>query len=98
MFSGEGPYLLTRLFEPTLIASAPSRIVNLSSVMHRYGVITSAKDFLFQRKRRIGGDYSAAKLGNALFTLEHQRRLGHLGVQVNAPQDDDTSLQSSVVR
>ncbi len=32
-----GPYALTRLLEPVLIRSAPSTIVNLSSIMHRCG-------------------------------------------------------------
>ncbi len=34
-----GPYLLTRLLEDLLQASAPARVVNVSSVTHRYGFI-----------------------------------------------------------
>jgi NAD(P)-dependent dehydrogenase (short-subunit alcohol dehydrogenase family) len=77
-----GPYLLTRLLEPRLIASAPSRVVNLSSVTHRYGDITSAEAFLRKKEKGLGKEYPATKLANTLFAFEHQRRLGHLGVQV----------------
>lgn len=34
-----GPYLLTRLLERVLVRSAPSRVVNVSSCTHCYGVI-----------------------------------------------------------
>lgn len=75
-----GPYMLTRLLEPVLIASAPSRVINVSSVEHRVGYISSAKKFLFEGKKFL---YSDTKLGNALFAYELQRRLGHLGVQAS---------------
>jgi NAD(P)-dependent dehydrogenase (short-subunit alcohol dehydrogenase family) len=38
-----GPYLLTRLLEPALAAGAPSRVVNVSSIMSRFGEIENAK-------------------------------------------------------
>jgi NAD(P)-dependent dehydrogenase (short-subunit alcohol dehydrogenase family) len=75
--------MLTRLLEPRLIASAPSRVVNLSSVTHRYGDITSAEAFLRKKEKGLGKEYPATKLANTLFAFEHQRRLGHMGVQVN---------------
>ena len=74
-----GPYTLTRLLEPVLIASKPSRVVNVASVEHRVGYIKNIKKFMFDGKQFL---YSATKLGNVLFTYEHQRRLGALGVQV----------------
>ena len=74
-----GPYTLTRLLEPVLIASKPSRIVNVASVEHRIGYVTDIKKFMFDAKQFL---YSGTKLGNVLFTYEHQRRLGALGVQV----------------
>ena len=74
-----GAYVLTRLLEPTLIASAPSRVVNVSSVEHRIGLISDVKKFMFDAKKFL---YPDTKLANALFAYELQRRLGHLGVQV----------------
>lgn len=74
-----GAYVLTRLLESTLIASAPSRVVNVSSVEHRIGLISDVKKFMFDAKKCL---YPDTKLANALFAYELQRRLGHLGVQV----------------
>lgn len=75
-----GPYALTRCLERTLQRSAPSRVVNVSSVMHRFASVSNARDALFSWKRG-GGDYSVSKLNNLLFTYELQRRLGKHGVQ-----------------
>lgn len=74
-----GPYTLTRLLEPVLIASKPSRIVNVASVEHRNGYIKEVRKFMFDAKKFL---YSETKLANVLLTYEHQRRLGSLGVQV----------------
>jgi len=74
-----GPYILTRLLEPVLIASKPSRVVNVASVEHRIGYIKDIRKFMFDAKKFL---YSETKLGNVLLTYEHQRRLGPYGVQV----------------
>ena len=74
-----GPYTLTRLLEPVLIASKPSRLVNVASVEHRIGYIRNVNKFMFDAKKFL---YSETKLGNVLLTYEHQRRMGALGVQV----------------
>ena len=74
-----GPYILTRLLEPVLIASKPSRVVNVASVQHRIGYIKDIRKFMFDAKKFL---YSETKLGNVLLTYEHQRRLGSHGVQV----------------
>ena len=76
-----GPYTLTRCLERTLQRSAPSRVVNVSSVMHRFASLRNARDALFVWNRG-AGDYSVSKLNNALFAYELQRRLGKHGVQV----------------
>ena len=76
-----GPYHLTRLLEPQLAASAPSRVVNVSSVMHRSGSVDS-DPIRFLRDWRKGSQYANTKLANVLFAYESQRRLGPLGVQV----------------
>lgn len=77
-----GPYYLTRLLESTLIASRPSRVVNVSSIMHRSGhVDKNTEAFLSDWNK--GSQYSNTKLANVLFAYESQRRLGPHGVQVN---------------
>lgn len=86
-----GPYTLSRLLEPVLIASQPSRIVNVASVEHRNGYVRDIKKFMFDAKKFL---YSETKLGNVLFTYEHQRRLGSLGVQSCAV--DPGAVRSSI--
>jgi NAD(P)-dependent dehydrogenase (short-subunit alcohol dehydrogenase family) len=77
------PFLLTNLLLDALKASAPSRIVTVSSGMHRRGRI----DFDdLQAPRRHDGwrAYSQSKLANLLFTYELARRLEGSGVTANA--------------
>jgi NAD(P)-dependent dehydrogenase (short-subunit alcohol dehydrogenase family) len=75
-------FLLTELLLPRLKASAPARIVNVSSDAHRGGRIRFDD---LQGKRHYGGwsAYSQSKLANILFTYELARRLKGTGVTVN---------------
>ena len=76
-------FLLTNLLLETIKASAPARIINVSSDAHRGGHI----DFDdLQSKRRYAGfrAYSQSKLMNVLFTYELSRRLEGSGVTANA--------------
>lgn len=72
-----GYYLLTMLLLDTLKASAPARIINVTSGAHFGGRINF--DDLQMQKRYAGfRAYSASKLANVLFTYELARRLeGH---------------------
>jgi NAD(P)-dependent dehydrogenase (short-subunit alcohol dehydrogenase family) len=74
-------YVLTRLLLPRLIASAPARIVNVSSRAHE-GAAPDPDDW--QMERRFDGwhAYCNSKLCNILFTRELARRLPG-GVTVN---------------
>lgn len=74
-----GPYLLTRLLLPLLVASAPARIINVSSMAHA-GVRLNFPGLDFSGW--IG--YQRSKLANLLFTYELARRLERTGVTVNA--------------
>jgi len=77
------PFLLTRELLDLLKASAPSRIVNVSSAAHRRGKI----DFdNMQRRKKYGlmGPYGSAKLMLVMFTYALARRLKGTGVTVNA--------------
>ncbi len=76
-------FLLTNLLLDMLKASAPARIVNVSSAGHLGATI----DFDALRKGTTHGGwvaYSDTKLANVLFTYELARRLAGTGVTVNA--------------
>lgn len=76
------PFLLTDLLRDRLIASAPARIVNVSSGAHTMGRM----DFDdLQGERRFSGQaaYNQSKLANVLFTYELARRLAGTGVTAN---------------
>jgi NAD(P)-dependent dehydrogenase (short-subunit alcohol dehydrogenase family) len=78
-----GYFLLTDLLLDVLKASAPARIVNVSSNAHRRGSINFDD---LQRKKNYGAfpAYSDSKLANVLFTYELARRLEGSGVSTNA--------------
>ena len=76
-------FYLTQLLQDTLIASAPARIVNVSSDAHRGGKINF--DDLMSEKSYSGfGVYSMSKLANVLFTNELAQRLEDSGVTANS--------------
>jgi retinol dehydrogenase-12 len=72
-------FLLTDLLLDTLKASAPARIISVSSDAHKGGRID------FDDPQRPGGfrAYSQSKLANILFTRELARRLEGTGVTAN---------------
>ena len=76
-------FLLTNLLLDVLVASAPARIVNVSSSSHRR---TRLNFDNLQLHRRYGGyrAYAKSKLANVLFSYELARRLEGSGVTVNA--------------
>lgn len=76
-------FLLTNLLLDRLKASAPSRIVNVSSTAHTGATIDF--DGLQGPVGRFGmRAYGQSKLANLLFTYELARRLAGTGVTVNA--------------
>ncbi|KAG0627544.1 hypothetical protein M758_2G209700 [Ceratodon purpureus] len=76
-----GHYVLTRLLEDSLVAGAPSRVVNVSSIMGR-GVTIPDPEKFFKDFR--AGQYAQAKLANILFSFELQRRWQVKGIQTCA--------------
>jgi len=75
-------FLLTNLLLDTLKASAPARIINVSSNAHASGKIEFDN---LQGEREYGPRaYDNSKLANILFTMELARRLEGTGVTVNA--------------
>ncbi len=77
------PFLLTNLLLERLRASAPARIVNVSSEGHRRGRLDWDD---LQAERGFGPvkAYCDSKLANVLFTRELARRLEGSGVTTNA--------------
>ncbi|MEO8393450.1 MAG: SDR family oxidoreductase [Chloroflexota bacterium] len=78
-------FLLTDLLLDTLKASAPARIINVSSDAHK-GTKLNFEDL--QHEHSYGammgmGAYSESKLANILFTYELARRMQGTGVTVN---------------
>lgn len=76
-------FLLTHLLLDVLKASAPARIVNVSSSGHKGGKI-DFDDLMMEKVYQGFARYNATKLANILFTRELARRLAGTGVTVNA--------------
>lgn len=76
------PFLLTDLLLDRLTASAPARIVTVSSGAHPMGKLDFAD---LQGERRYSGQaaYNQSKLANVVFTYELARRLAGTGVTAN---------------
>ncbi|XP_017026977.1 retinol dehydrogenase 12-like [Drosophila kikkawai] len=88
-----GHFLLTHLLLDVLKKTAPSRIVNVSSLAHTQGSI-NVKDLNSEKSYSRIGAYSQSKLANVLFTRELAKRLEGTGVTVNSlhPGAVDTEL------
>jgi NAD(P)-dependent dehydrogenase (short-subunit alcohol dehydrogenase family) len=76
-------FLLTNLLLDVIKASAPARIINVSSGSHRSTTI-NFNDLNGEQVFRSGQAYGQSKLANVLFTYELARRLEGTGVTVNA--------------
>jgi len=76
------PFLLTNLLLDGLKASAPARIVNVSSAAHKSGSI-QMDDLQAEKLYRPMRTYPQAKLAVVLFTYELARRLQGTGVTAN---------------
>jgi NAD(P)-dependent dehydrogenase (short-subunit alcohol dehydrogenase family) len=77
-----GYFLLARLLQPKLCASAPARIINVASRAHRSGTI-HFDDLMGARGFDGWKAYTQSKLANVVFTYELARRLAGTGVTVN---------------
>ena len=76
------PFLLTDLLLDRLKASAPARVITVSSVAHRNCAL-NFDDLQGERRYSGFGAYSRSKLANILFTRELSRRLEGSGVTAN---------------
>lgn len=78
-----GPFLLTLELADLLIASAPARVITVSSVGHQRGTLDFS-DLELRRGYRPYRAYARSKLANLLFTYELARRFEGTGVTANA--------------
>lgn len=77
------PFLLTNLLLPTLKASAPARIINVSSVVHRWAYL-DFDNLQGEQRYRMDSAYNQSKLANVFFTYELARRLRGTGITANS--------------
>ena len=93
-----GHVALTAHLLPTLLATAGSRVVNVSSLAHKMGKI-GFDDLQSEHRYRAWRAYGQSKLANLLFTFELQRRLVTIGADTIAvaahPGISDTNLAGS---
>ena len=79
-----GHFLLTNLLLDRLRASAPSRIVNVSSEAHRRATLDFENLHYEKDGYSIPSAYGRSKLAQVVFTVELARRLSGSAVTVNA--------------
>jgi retinol dehydrogenase 14 len=84
------PFLLTNLLLERLVASAPARIVTVSSAAHSMGKL-DFDDLMAERNYSGQRAYNQSKLGNVMFTYELARRLAGTGVTATALHPGVTS-------
>ena len=88
------PFLLTNLLAERLVASAPARVVTVSSGAQSMGRIDF--DDLMGERNYSGQDaYNQSKLANVMFTYELARRLAGTGVTATALHPGMTSTAFS---
>ncbi len=78
-----GYFLLTNLLLDILEASKPSRVINVSSSLHKFGNI-NFDDIPFKKGYNRSKAYQRSKLANIGFTYEMARRLFGQTITVNA--------------
>ena len=79
-----GHFLLTELLLDRLRASAPARIINVSSIGHRLGAMSFSDPMYELRPYNPTEAYNQSKLANVLFSVELAQRLDGTGVTANS--------------
>ena len=76
-----GHFLLTNLLLNRIKESAPSRIINVSSMGHKVGKL-DFEDMMWTKKYSSLRAYGRSKLANVMFTRELAKRVSETGVTV----------------
>ena len=96
-----GHFALTGRLLPALLAAEGSRVVNVSSIAHKFGKI-DFNDLQGERRYQKWRAYGQSKLANLLFTFELQRRLAAAAASTIAtaahPGYSATNLQTAGAR
>lgn len=80
-----GHFLLTNLLMDNLEAAGNARIINLSSIAHKYTRELDLDDINYEKEEYSGWkSYSRSKFCNILFTKELAKRLDGTGITANA--------------
>ncbi|HKA16213.1 MAG TPA: SDR family NAD(P)-dependent oxidoreductase [Myxococcota bacterium] len=79
-----GHFLLTNLLVPLLVASAPSRVISVSSRGHRFSPVVFEDIHFARRPYDKWSAYGQSKTANVLFAVELDRRLAKRRVRANA--------------
>ena len=79
-----GHFLLAGLLTPLLVASAPSRVISVSSRGHRFSPVVFDDIHFERRPYDKWSAYGQAKTANVLFAVELDRRLASKRVRANA--------------
>jgi NAD(P)-dependent dehydrogenase (short-subunit alcohol dehydrogenase family) len=79
-----GHFLLTGLLTPLLVASAPSRVISVSSRGHRFSPVVFDDIHFERRPYDKWSAYGQSKTANVLFAVELDRRLAGKRVRANA--------------
>ncbi len=79
-----GPFLLTGLLLPQLVASGDARVVTVSSQMHRTARHAPTWDPRSKRRYHRWPTYGETKLANLLFTFELDKRARAKGLPLHA--------------
>ena len=92
-----GHFLLTHELLNLMIASAPARIINVSSGAHKWGKI-DFEDINFVKKFSFWRAYGRSKLANVLFTYELARRLNDKNIAANCLHPGAVATQLGINR
>ena len=87
-----GHFLLTNLLLDKLKASAPARIVHLTSMLHKNGKI-DFESLRGEKPYKASDAYNQSKLANVLFSNELARRLEGTGVTSNSVHPGSISTE-----